>query len=118
MPRRTYENYLVNSGAISAVLAKHIVDKAPPTPSDIDAWLIKNGHDPKYCQCATGSEEERLKVVNAPLLLSDLFYEYLVEYRKTLHSVELTEWLLANRPEDLQELLNYVSSLVKGEQAP
>ena len=54
-----------------------------------------------------------MRDVDAPLLLSDLFSEYVVEYRKTLHSVELTEWLLANDPEHLRELLDYLVSLVK-----
>jgi len=53
--------------------------------------------------------------VNAPELLYDLFNamtEATVEYKKTRHSVELTKWLLANKPESLNELFDYVKALV------
>lgn len=51
--------------------------------------------------------------MNAPLVLNDLFAEFSVEYRKTTHSIELTEWLLAHKVDHLRELLDYVSELVQ-----
>ena len=64
-------------------------------------------------------DDERWEaVVNAPVLLYDLFNELSnakVEYRKTEHSVALTEWLLTNRPVGLDELFSFIRALVPTE---
>jgi hypothetical protein len=56
--------------------------------------------------------------VNAPRLLQKLFSEILdgrEHYRKTTHSIRLTEWLLENCPEALEGVAAYLGSILKAE---
>jgi hypothetical protein len=63
------------------------------------------------------SDIEWLRKCDAPRELSDLFGE-LSERRlnfdshKTSNSLALTEWLVANKPDVLQEITDYVEALV------
>ena len=60
------------------------------------------------------ADERWLTTVNSTKLLHDMFGE-LTEarfiYRKIIHSVALTEWLLKHRPERLTGLLEFVRSI-------
>ena len=44
--------------------------------------------------------------------MAELRKDRKIEYRKTIHSVELTKWLLDNNPDMIAELTDYVASLV------
>jgi hypothetical protein len=119
LPRRTYENYLLDSDAVHAVLASSIMGgDSGLTRHSVSEWLHKNGSRRKYFRdgsnCAFGDEAWHSNV-NAPALLAELFVELSdakLEYRKTVHSPELTRWLLANKPKYLSELIAYVTSLI------
>jgi hypothetical protein len=110
LPRHTYENYLIEPAAITAVVGK-LMEAAPTL--DAAEWIEANKANRKYLE--RSQERERWEVVvDAPKLLHDLFNamsDAKVEYRKTTHSVMLTEWLLKNKPDHLTELMNFMKSL-------
>jgi hypothetical protein len=98
--------------------AAAMTEGSVPSPQAISEWLAKNGRSEKYAvktaNCAYGDDKWHA-TVHAPALLVDLFNELSdakVEYRKTLHSIELTKWLLENKPNHLDELVAYVERLV------
>lgn len=117
LPRRCYENYLLNVRAICEILNALEYFKSRPTDSNtVEAWMLLHGSDPKY-----GAKElkpfsiEWLQTVDAPKLLNSLFEdssESTETFRKPLHSVQLTRWLLQHEPDALQELVGFVVSAV------
>lgn len=115
LPRRTYENYLIEPDAIAAIMATELGDESVGR-CRVSDWLTEKAH--AFC-----AKEARLSVerndwkfyCDAPRLLSQLFAELSdtrLEYRKPRHSVMLTDWLLDNAPARLQELVDYVDALV------
>jgi hypothetical protein len=116
LPRRTYENYLIDVDAISALLNSNGIQI---TPADVKAWIAANGQRSEYFgnEVVKKCEEPCWPyVVNAPKMLKDLFFALSTDtplaYDKIKHSVALTEWLLANKPDDLRELVDYVVKLL------
>lgn len=115
MPRLTHENYLLDPEAISAVLQLNGINKST---ADAEAWISGHGAKREYFdteKIETG-DPQWPRTVNAPKLLDDLFADLSVEtpltYRKLVHSVALTDWLLEHKPEHLREVLDYVVGLV------
>jgi predicted ATPase len=101
--RRCYENYLLHPDAIAKVLSDYSPDAIDA--ERIRAWIAEHGNTSLYIKglvdTAKGQDllvsADWLKRVNAPKLLADLFLalsENTVEYRKTKHSVELTEFII------------------------
>lgn len=117
LPRRLYENYLLNPNAIAAVV-NGISDfrSAPVTAEEIQKWLDSKGKDKKYGKSpedTVGGEEPWVIYVHGAKLLADLFSflsEARVSYVKTEHSVKITEWLIENAPEELQEVADLINS--------
>lgn len=118
LPRRTYENYLLNVDAIAAMLAMVINGMAvDAAKTKVEDWLRKYGLDPKYF--APDPVERELfdpgwmQKVNAPKLLYDMTQDIsdsTVEYRKVIHSVALTDHVIDFHPDELLE----VGTLLKG----
>ena len=117
LPRLTYENYLLSSEAITTVLHTALrTIQTSVTLANVELWLSANGGN--YISGFNWSGDflnaEWLARVNAPRLLTDLFDQLSgvnLEYQKTVHSVLLTEWILANRPELFAELADYIQKL-------
>jgi hypothetical protein len=117
LKRRCYENYLIHAAAICAVLNETASFKAAPIGQErIDSWIKANGKNPKYQAAADEPFSPRwLSKVDAPRLLEDLFQglsEAQEIYRKPLHSVEMTRWLIAKDRPFLDELVEYVIGLI------
>jgi hypothetical protein len=114
--RMMYENYLLDNEAIAAVINEHL-GEGVISASQIARWIKENGGSEKYVvdswrRCV--GEAGWMENVHAAKLLEDLFSELSqarLEYRKTTHSVELTNWLLANMSESMRELLDFVHSV-------
>jgi hypothetical protein len=56
-----------------------------------------------------------LEKVNGARLLRELFAALSgnrEEYRKTVHSVQLTEWLIQNKPDSLVEVKGFLGSIL------
>ncbi len=120
LPRRTYENYLLNPAAICAVLnALPGFQGRAVTVDEIAGWLAVHGRDEKFKASAdTPHSPAWLVSVDAPRLLDALFQglsDAREIYRKPLHAVQLTKWILANDPASIQGLTEYVLGLVPTE---
>jgi hypothetical protein len=121
IPRRTYENYLLDADAI-AVLLKDQLGAAAPSAQDVQNWLdgcsrTKNYFTQQGFAARTDGNWELL--IDAPNVLKDLFNHFsnaTLVFRKTLHSPALTSWLLKNKPNKLAELLDFVCQLLPQEQ--
>lgn len=121
LPRLTYENYILDADAISAVLiaeAKKYDSELRVMPDQVRSWLSEHGG--KYSNGAVWSNDftsrEWLERCQAPNLLKALFNDLTDAafiFRKTTHSVALTSWLIENKPEALSELRDYLGSLTE-----
>jgi len=119
LPRRTFENYLLDSDALAAVLNDTVPDT--PVTADLVAEWLNNKRDKALADknplLRKLREPQWVKEVDAPAVLKELFWDLAkTDYRKTTHSVELVRWLLKNKPGHLKELLQYVASLVRASQ--
>ena len=95
LPRRTYENYLLDAESISAILNKNGIGSSADS---IQLWINQNGKQRKYIVSNSMIEvgdQVWLTSVNAPKLLADIFDDFSKDaplpYDKLLHSVALTE---------------------------
>lgn len=120
LPRRMYENYLLIPEAIQAVLsALPSFQSAPLSAERVKEWLETNGGKRTYLdepsERVSITSKTWLEKVNGAKLLHDLFAqlsENREEYRKTVHSVQLTEWLVANNPDSLAEIKDFLDSIL------
>jgi hypothetical protein len=117
LPRRLYENYLLNPDAVAAV-ANSIEGfrGTPVTAEEIRKWFDTEGKNTKYGRSTEtvegGTPEPWIIYVHGAKLLNDLFStlsEARVTYVKTEHSVKITEWLIENAPEELTEVSELIS---------
>ena len=110
LPRRMYENYLLNPDAVAAVASGIKGFRQDPlTPGQVQAWLDQHRSDRRYfAPLPIETDQDRWKSdVRGATLLTDLFSELSetrVRYDKVRDGVALTEWLLTNAPEDLREV--------------
>lgn len=110
LERLCYENYLIHPEAIAAVLANTSINSKV-----VEKWLAENGNSACYISPAAnplGDQllwecDDWLTRVHAAKLLKAIFAdlpEITEEYRKTTHSVALTEWLLEHVPSHLDSI--------------
>lgn len=119
LPRRTYENYLLNSEAI-ATLMSQIEDfentNGEITVEQVQHWMDSNRWELRYFDSSGEQTEERWKrEVNAARFLSDMFTqlsETRVQYQKIEHGEWLTDWLIVNSPDDLCELAHFLEGFL------
>src|SRR5262249_60205456 len=70
LPRRSYENYLLDPSAISAVLGVVLKEEhTNVTPDIVASWLGERGNEPRYSARAIYGSPYWVTCVNAPLLL-------------------------------------------------
>jgi energy-coupling factor transporter ATP-binding protein EcfA2 len=120
LPRRMYENFLLLPEAIQAVLsALPSFQGISVTVEEVKEWLETNGGKRAYLDEPTErvdiTSKTWLENVNGAKLLRDLFAGLSgnrEEYRKTLHSVQLTEWLIQNKPDSLAEMKEFLESIL------
>lgn len=120
LPRRMYENFLLIPEAIQDVLsALPSFQGAPLTVERVKEWLEANGGKPAYVDQPTDRADITssvwLEQVNGAKLLHGLFAELSdgrEEYRKTVHSVQLTEWQIQNKPDSLAEVKDFLGSIL------
>jgi hypothetical protein len=125
--RRLYENYLLHPVAVTSVLNAADSGRASVvTPEDVQKWFDGQGRHKKYGRpsdvaaweedASAWKEEAWRGDVDAAKLLKDLFADLSdnrVEYVKTRHSVEITEWLLQHDPEQLREIAELLQRRLK-----
>ena len=120
LPRRMYENFLLVPEAIQAVLsALPSFQEASLTVEKLKEWLETNGGKRTYIDAPTEradiTSKNWVENVNGAKLLRDLFAqlsENREEFHKTIHSVQLTEWLIENNPNSLAEVKDFLASIL------
>jgi len=118
LPRRMYENYLLNPNAIASVISQiEGFRDSPVTLEEVEHWLQCNRSDKKYydsniCESERTGEGWMRDVHGAKLLetIFNEFSEFRVEYDKVKYGVALTEWILENTPTDLTQVANVIDS--------
>jgi hypothetical protein len=117
LPRRMYENYLLNAHAIAAVANSIEGFHASPIAGHevqvvLDREMAKPEH---YCDNVVPAAESRIKSVNAAKVLNLVFSELSqtrVAFRKTKHGPMLTAWIIENMPDQLAELAELLNSIL------
>lgn len=113
--RRSIENYFVQVDALLAYLTENGFE---PTRSEIADWIKVNGGTSKYMK-NTGWKGEVGDVtwrdkVDASKLLHDLvsfLSDNKIEYHKISVGLWITDWLLSNRPDEMDELVEFITAL-------
>jgi hypothetical protein len=107
IPPRMYENYLLNSAAIAAVLNELDCEKS----KEVTEQQVSSALAAKQTSDANWIIE-----VHAADLLRELFNDLSqcrVAYDKPRHGLKLTEWILQHSPSDLDELKEFLGGLLK-----
>jgi AAA15 family ATPase/GTPase len=123
LPRRLYENYLLNPTAITSIVNSiEGFCENPVSESVIDSWLNEKRKEKKYNlpskhNAVDESAPWQVNIQGAKLL-EDLFKDISsnrIEFHKVSHGLALTEWLIAHSPEDLNDIVNLLDNFLKEE---
>jgi predicted ATP-dependent endonuclease of OLD family len=122
LERCMYENYLLHANAIAFVLNQQVDagQEQPLTSEAVQQWLKANKLDKSFF--SKTSTQENLsnpqwvdENINAARLLDKVFADLSktrVKFRKTTHSIMLTEWLLEKNPEHFAELVQFLRGIL------
>lgn len=121
IPRRLFENYLLDSEAIASFLQSF---EKNITVEEIEDWISKKKDSKEFLDkddqnCA---ESEWIKKVHGANLLHQLcldFSDKTIEYSfdKPKFGKWLASWLLENKPEQLKELQEFLVNLLEEEKS-
>jgi len=106
--RLMYENYLLDPKAIAEVLNTTEGHIKTVTETDVQGCIDMYLAEPSYYK-NLNPNRSGIEWIRADLLLKKVFAEVAgLDYRKTTHSIELTEWVLANETEKLTEVAELI----------
>ncbi len=122
LPRRMYENYLLHSAAIAALM--NTIEgfrETPVAPQEIEEWLDTNGWDTKYLSSSMSRESERgvawFENVDGAKLLKNLFSKLsearVVYDNKPEYGQALTLWLIEHDPNTLQDVATFLTGILE-----
>lgn len=121
LPRRMYENYLLHPGAMAAVMnGTEGFRGTPVAPDEVQTTMRAMFNDENY-YCSSGGArpvEERIKNIDGARVLGRLFCdlsETRVAYDKVAHGIALTEWMVANSPNELKEIGDFLIKILDSE---
>jgi predicted ATPase len=123
LARRMYENYLLHSEAITVILGD--LDRDRETPilySDIETALNEAMKNEKYLPKNASKENINdtdwiMINIDGAKVLEEIFLklsENRVGFSKTRDSVKLTEWIIDNHPESLEEISKLLDEVIVG----
>jgi predicted ATPase len=116
LQKRMFENYLLRPAAIASVMNSiEGFREQPVTEGEIEGKIRAKAQENAFFS-PIAAQSDWAKMINAGKLLFSLFgelSEHRVEYRKTEHSVMLTQWLLDKHPEDLSEVAEVLTAALK-----
>jgi AAA domain, putative AbiEii toxin, Type IV TA system/AAA domain len=125
LPRRMFENYLLNTDAIASALASDDSPEGRPSSAlapVIEEWINNHGNDSAYWPNADREpapppirSKEWFERVHGANLLGGLFSEVTnsrVDYNKVRHGPKLTEALLAKNDPSLAEVSELLRTLL------
>lgn len=115
--RRMYENYLLNPRAIASVIATIEGFRSEMvTAQEVEHWLEDiPGNTTYFANKAMAAMQDWRQEVDGAKVLDRLFSELSegrVMYEKTAYGPLLTEWIVKNEPQDLEELAELLASLL------
>lgn len=117
LPRRCYENYLLNADALSDLLNRKGVDV---TPQIVGEWISTHGKNKVFWRDADDipdvCSDAWLRQIDGALFLKKMIgnlTEQKWEYRKITDGIYLTRWLLANAPQHISGLIDFVVDLAR-----
>jgi energy-coupling factor transporter ATP-binding protein EcfA2 len=114
LPRRMFENYLLNPAAIASVLNTADETRTVPTTApEIQALLNQKRADKSYycAQRIPATDAEWIMEIDGARVVRELFNaatETRVAYDKVRHAPLLTQWLIANASTELQEVAKFL----------
>lgn len=106
IPRRMYENYLLNPKAISEILLSTDPKGSAATPEAVSQWLEKRRGDEEF--------EKWVISCDAAKILNELFNHFSetrVCYDKLEHGVKITDWIIRNDISDFSELIGFLKTI-------
>lgn len=115
LPRRMYENYLLNPRGIADILNRFDTSRAEPvTDAQVRELLDQKCDDAGYfCRHNHPKEpDDQIQHIDATKVLTDIFNEISetrVAFDKPQYSVLLTDWIIENSPDDLRELADFLA---------
>ncbi len=117
LPRRMYENYLINSEGIIAIISNlENFNNQPIDSNEIEKWIKENCLNQKYYKNNfTPNQESWIMHIHGAKLLKDLFNtfsENRYSYDKVRDGIKLTSWLIDNHPEELKEISDLLDTLL------
>jgi predicted ATPase len=120
LPRRMYENYLLHSEAITAIINECDENREEKlTIEEVKEWIDKNKYEldyfPKDVKIQGISDNDWRCTVDGAKLIKELFAHFCetrLRFYKTTHSVKLTEWLIDNQPEQLLEIAGLLVNIL------
>ncbi|MBI5053564.1 MAG: AAA family ATPase [Chloroflexi bacterium] len=120
LPRRMYENYLLNPEAIVSVMsAISGFSEMTINVDEIKKWLEKNQGNKEYFKGVGGEKNPayifRHEDIHGAEVLKDMFNEFSggrFPYDKIEHGVALTIWLIEHSPNNLEELANFIKNVL------
>src|SRR6266571_4851170 len=118
LPRRMYENYLLNAHAIAYVVSQiEGFREQPVAAEEVEDWLQRNHSNRKYYDSNISDPEAIgngwIRNVHGAKILADIFKEFSdcrVEYDKVIYGMALTEWIVENASGDLEEVAEILCS--------
>lgn len=108
--RRMYENYLLDVDAIATVANGIQGFREPPVrPEEVEALILAKRQNQEYfCHPEhAGDSDDWRCCINGPKVLQQIFSELSqsrVTFEKTEHSPALTDWIIQNKPSQLEEI--------------
>jgi AAA ATPase domain/AAA domain, putative AbiEii toxin, Type IV TA system len=126
LPRRMFENYLLNADAIAKLLTREDAIEGQTYDAEHIRGLIQTlSREVKYFERMPSApeylSEDWFSKIHGANLLSDLFTlvtDSRVIYRKVVHGMDLTESILEADPESLRLLAEWIANLIKGGALP
>jgi hypothetical protein len=126
LPRRMYENYLLDATAVSAVMnASEGFRERKVTAEEVQRFFDDNVGAKKqnsqqlrhFCDGTQSAPADWKCTIDGAGLLADAFQqlsETRVSYEKTTHSIAITEWLIKNKADELSEIVDFLVPLLGG----
>lgn len=107
LPRRMYENYLLNVDAITQVINSYDRDRAfPLANAEVQEFFEDHHLSPNYFDAAPEEETWRENIDGARFLAECFkhFTDTRIHYDKVTHGHELTKWICANSRQEFRQL--------------
>lgn len=115
LERCTYENYLLHPQAIFEILKQE--DSSPEIAlADIENYIDRAKNEKRFLPKNYDFQEEWISKVNGAKLISEIFSKLSnnrVEYKKTKHSTDITNWLLEHEPDYLKPLATFLKETIE-----